>query len=144
MAADAGLMLSLGWGTAEPMTPNTWSLCPDTPISSRFGKSTSAGSTTKHKSACGCPAPGRDCACGIQFWKGRTVPPGFAALHSQSSSFPGFCCSPFTEQPLCWRGITPANKSRAVSRQQLTRPVINYCSDERHKPRERGGHWGLA
>lgn len=137
------LLVGLGWGSAEPMTPNTCP-CVHTPLlpplqGQQFGKSTSAASNPEPKGARGCPAPGRDCACGIQFWKGRTVPPGFAVLHSQSSSFPGFCCSPFTEQLFCWRGITPANKSRAVSRRQLTRPVINYCSDERHKPRRGAG-----
>lgn len=73
-----------------------------------------------------------------------TMPGDHARLLEGQDGSPGFCCSPFTEQLFCWRGITPANKSRAVTRQQLTRPIINYRSDELHKPRDRGGYQGLC
>lgn len=72
------VLVGIGWDTAEPMTPNTWTQCPDTlfpPLQEQqFGKSTSAGS--KHR-AQGC------------LWD--------PVLEGQDSS-PGFWCSPFTEQ----------------------------------------------
>lgn len=85
------VLVGLGWGTAEPMTPNTWSLCHPPSSTPRTAVWQIHLSCLKHR-AQGCP------------WlpcsrKGLCLRD--PVLEGQDSS-PGFCCSPFTEQLFPW------------------------------------------